>query len=163
MAGFDLVMFDLDGTLVETAPEIMDAVNDALLVLDGDAVPVGVGDGDALEVLDGEAVAVGGADGDAVRVGVTGTPPCPFSVRAAHGSFVMLPHSFVLLPVRFRPSLHHAAAGVALRGVLTARVHAAEAGESGGGAGGGGEWSIALRGLVEAAQRPADSDPLPPP
>lgn len=30
MIGFDLVMFDLDGTLVETAPEIMDAVNDAL-------------------------------------------------------------------------------------------------------------------------------------
>jgi len=30
MAGFDLVMFDLDGTLVETAPEILDAVNDAL-------------------------------------------------------------------------------------------------------------------------------------
>ncbi len=30
MNGFDLVMFDLDGTLVETAPEIMDAVNDAL-------------------------------------------------------------------------------------------------------------------------------------
>jgi len=30
MKAFDLVMFDLDGTLVETAPEIMDAVNDAL-------------------------------------------------------------------------------------------------------------------------------------
>lgn len=30
MSGIDLVMFDLDGTLVETAPEIMDAVNDAL-------------------------------------------------------------------------------------------------------------------------------------
>ncbi len=30
MTGFDLIMFDLDGTLVETAPEIMDAVNDAL-------------------------------------------------------------------------------------------------------------------------------------
>jgi phosphoglycolate phosphatase len=27
---YDLVMFDLDGTLVETAPEIMDAVNDTL-------------------------------------------------------------------------------------------------------------------------------------
>lgn len=27
---FDLVMFDLDGTLVETAPEIQDAVNDTL-------------------------------------------------------------------------------------------------------------------------------------
>ena len=27
---FDLVMFDLDGTLVETAPEIMDATNDPL-------------------------------------------------------------------------------------------------------------------------------------
>lgn len=26
----DLVMFDLDGTLVETAPEITDAVNDLL-------------------------------------------------------------------------------------------------------------------------------------
>jgi phosphoglycolate phosphatase len=30
MRQFDLVMFDLDGTLVETAPEIMDAVNDTL-------------------------------------------------------------------------------------------------------------------------------------
>ena len=30
MSAFDLVMFDLDGTLVETAPEIMDAVNDTL-------------------------------------------------------------------------------------------------------------------------------------
>ncbi|MFZ4624874.1 MAG: HAD-IA family hydrolase [Rhodoferax sp.] len=30
MKPFDLVMFDLDGTLVETAPEIMDAVNDTL-------------------------------------------------------------------------------------------------------------------------------------
>lgn len=27
---YDLICFDLDGTLVETAPEIMDAVNDAL-------------------------------------------------------------------------------------------------------------------------------------
>ena len=27
---FDLIMFDLDGTLVETAPEISDAVNDTL-------------------------------------------------------------------------------------------------------------------------------------
>jgi phosphoglycolate phosphatase len=27
---FDLILFDLDGTLVETAPEIMDAVNDSL-------------------------------------------------------------------------------------------------------------------------------------
>jgi phosphoglycolate phosphatase len=30
MRSFDLVMFDLDGTLVETAPEISDAVNDTL-------------------------------------------------------------------------------------------------------------------------------------
>ena len=30
MKAFDLVMFDLDGTLVETAPEIFDAVNDTL-------------------------------------------------------------------------------------------------------------------------------------
>jgi phosphoglycolate phosphatase len=29
-ASFDLVMFDLDGTLIETAPEICDAVNDTL-------------------------------------------------------------------------------------------------------------------------------------
>jgi phosphoglycolate phosphatase len=29
-AGFGLVMFDLDGTLIETAPEICDAVNDTL-------------------------------------------------------------------------------------------------------------------------------------
>ena len=27
---FDLIMFDLDGTLIETAPEICDAVNDTL-------------------------------------------------------------------------------------------------------------------------------------
>ena len=31
---FDLVMFDLDGTLIETAPEIADAVNDTLLQFD---------------------------------------------------------------------------------------------------------------------------------
>ena len=31
--GFDLLLFDLDGTLVETAPEICDAVNDTLLAL----------------------------------------------------------------------------------------------------------------------------------
>ena len=30
MRPFDLMLFDLDGTLVETAPEIMDAVNDTL-------------------------------------------------------------------------------------------------------------------------------------
>jgi phosphoglycolate phosphatase len=30
MRPYDLILFDLDGTLVETAPEIMDAVNDAL-------------------------------------------------------------------------------------------------------------------------------------
>jgi phosphoglycolate phosphatase len=30
MKSFDLVMFDLDGTLVETAPEIFDAANDTL-------------------------------------------------------------------------------------------------------------------------------------
>ena len=30
---FDLVMFDLDGTLIETAPEIFDAVNDTLQAL----------------------------------------------------------------------------------------------------------------------------------
>lgn len=30
MLDFDLVMFDLDGTLIETAPEICDAVNDTL-------------------------------------------------------------------------------------------------------------------------------------
>ncbi|MDD2879566.1 MAG: HAD-IA family hydrolase [Rhodoferax sp.] len=34
MHTFDLVMFDLDGTLVETAPEIMDAVNDTLKQFD---------------------------------------------------------------------------------------------------------------------------------
>lgn len=34
MRTFDLVMFDLDGTLVETAPEIMDAVNDTLARFD---------------------------------------------------------------------------------------------------------------------------------
>jgi phosphoglycolate phosphatase len=30
MRAYDLILFDLDGTLVETAPEIMDAVNDTL-------------------------------------------------------------------------------------------------------------------------------------
>jgi phosphoglycolate phosphatase len=30
MRAFDLILFDLDGTLVETAPEILDAVNDSL-------------------------------------------------------------------------------------------------------------------------------------
>jgi phosphoglycolate phosphatase len=30
MKAFDLIMFDLDGTLVQTAPEIFDAVNDTL-------------------------------------------------------------------------------------------------------------------------------------
>jgi phosphoglycolate phosphatase len=30
MNSFDLIMFDLDGTLIETAPEIFDAVNDTL-------------------------------------------------------------------------------------------------------------------------------------
>jgi phosphoglycolate phosphatase len=30
LRAFDLILFDLDGTLVETAPEIMDAVNDTL-------------------------------------------------------------------------------------------------------------------------------------
>lgn len=34
MRTFDLIMFDLDGTLVETAPEIMDAVNDTLVRFD---------------------------------------------------------------------------------------------------------------------------------
>ncbi len=34
MRAFDLIMFDLDGTLVETAPEIMDAVNDTLCHFD---------------------------------------------------------------------------------------------------------------------------------
>lgn len=33
-AAFDLVMFDLDGTLIETAPEICDAVNDTLKAFD---------------------------------------------------------------------------------------------------------------------------------
>ena len=33
MPTFDLVMFDLDGTLIETAPEICDAVNDTLQAL----------------------------------------------------------------------------------------------------------------------------------
>ena len=30
MNHYDLILFDLDGTLVETAPEICDAVNDTL-------------------------------------------------------------------------------------------------------------------------------------
>lgn len=30
MNRYDLILFDLDGTLVETAPEICDAVNDTL-------------------------------------------------------------------------------------------------------------------------------------
>lgn len=36
---FDLVMFDLDGTLIETAPEICDAVNDTLRAFDLPTVP----------------------------------------------------------------------------------------------------------------------------
>ena len=36
---FDLVMFDLDGTLVETAPEITDAVNDTLQPYGWAAIP----------------------------------------------------------------------------------------------------------------------------
>jgi phosphoglycolate phosphatase-like HAD superfamily hydrolase len=35
---FDLIMFDLDGTLIETAPEICDAVNDTLRHFDLKAV-----------------------------------------------------------------------------------------------------------------------------
>ena len=35
---FDLIMFDLDGTLIETAPEICDAVNDTLARFDLPAV-----------------------------------------------------------------------------------------------------------------------------
>ena len=35
---FDLVMFDLDGTLIETAPEICDALNDALSAMGRPAV-----------------------------------------------------------------------------------------------------------------------------
>ena len=35
---FDLIMFDLDGTLIETAPEICDAVNDTLACFDLPAV-----------------------------------------------------------------------------------------------------------------------------
>lgn len=35
---FDLVLFDLDGTLIETAPEIADAVNDTLAAFDLPAV-----------------------------------------------------------------------------------------------------------------------------
>lgn len=38
MNAFDLVMFDLDGTLIETAPEIADAVNDTLHRFDLPAV-----------------------------------------------------------------------------------------------------------------------------
>ena len=34
MKSFDLIMFDLDGTLVETAPEIFDATNDTLRYFD---------------------------------------------------------------------------------------------------------------------------------
>ncbi len=37
-ASFDLILFDLDGTLIETAPEIADAVNDTLRSLGLDAV-----------------------------------------------------------------------------------------------------------------------------
>jgi phosphoglycolate phosphatase len=38
--GVDLVLFDLDGTLVETAPEICDAVNDTLRALGLAAAPL---------------------------------------------------------------------------------------------------------------------------
>ena len=39
-SGVDLVLFDLDGTLVETAPEICDAVNDTLHALGLPAAPL---------------------------------------------------------------------------------------------------------------------------
>lgn len=35
---YDLILFDLDGTLIETAPEIADAVNDTLAAFDRSAV-----------------------------------------------------------------------------------------------------------------------------
>ncbi|WP_439520635.1 phosphoglycolate phosphatase [Hydrogenophaga sp.] len=35
---YDLILFDLDGTLIETAPEIADAVNDTLVAFDRAAV-----------------------------------------------------------------------------------------------------------------------------
>ncbi|MCU0942620.1 MAG: HAD-IA family hydrolase [Hydrogenophaga sp.] len=38
MSAFDLIFFDLDGTLIETAPEIADAVNDTLKAFDRPAV-----------------------------------------------------------------------------------------------------------------------------
>lgn len=38
MNRYDLVLFDLDGTLIETAPEITDAVNDTLQVFDRPAL-----------------------------------------------------------------------------------------------------------------------------
>lgn len=39
MSGYDLVAFDLDGTLVETAAEVTDAVNDTLLARGWSPVP----------------------------------------------------------------------------------------------------------------------------
>ncbi len=38
MNRFDLILFDLDGTLIETAPEIADAVNDTLAAFDRSCV-----------------------------------------------------------------------------------------------------------------------------
>lgn len=71
MAGFDLVMFDLDGTLVETAPEILDAVNDALGHFDLPEVTqqqvdhwIGLG---TLELLVKALAQVTGVDVDEVR------------------------------------------------------------------------------------------------
>ncbi len=68
---FDLVLFDLDGTLIETAPEIFDAVNDTLRDLHLPEVELGrvrdwIGHG-TRELLVQALAHVGNSSADAVR------------------------------------------------------------------------------------------------
>lgn len=71
MPRFDLVMFDLDGTLVETAPEITDAVNDTLrqfgwAPIDENQVARWIGHGTGALLVQAVARATG-SSADAVR------------------------------------------------------------------------------------------------
>ena len=70
-ARFELVMFDLDGTLVETAPEIADAVNDTLrqfgwAAIDEDQVARWIGHGTGALLVQAVARATG-SSAEAVR------------------------------------------------------------------------------------------------
>lgn len=70
---FDLILFDLDGTLIETAPEICDAVNDTLQGLELPEVELGrvcnwIGHG-TRELLVQALAHAGNTSADAVRAG----------------------------------------------------------------------------------------------